>query len=196
LRFNQKWKEMKKLLFVAFSIACISCSAQNLSFNVRGGINLSDMTKVNDSDMKVGFQAGAGLDYAFTNNLSLQPALMIIQRGVKESDITVKPLYLELPIDLAYKFDLQNNMKFFVNAGPYFAYGLSGTAKEGGLSVDLFGDKTGALDWNRFDAGVGIGCGLEFTKFIISLKQEFGLTKVVDGGGKNETTALSVAYKF
>jgi hypothetical protein len=187
---------MKKLLFVAFSIACISCSAQNLSFNVRGGINLSDMTKVDDSDMKVGFQAGVGLDYAFTNSLSLQPALMIIQRGVKENDVTVKPLYLELPIDLAYKFDLQNNMKFFVNAGPYFAYGLSGTAKEGGFSVDLFGDKTGALDWNRFDAGVGIGCGLEFTKFIISLKQEFGLTKVVDGGGKNETTALSVAYKF
>jgi len=204
---------MKKLFFVAlFALTAVISSAQKVTYNVQGGANLSTLTDVASSRMKVGFQLGAGLDYAFRSDWSLQSSLLIISRGCKIGSKgfsvngnhmakgTFSPVYLELPVNLAYKFDLNKDMKFFVNGGLYFEYGLFGKYKQDDASYNLFGSNhlsSSIGNFKRFQTGVGLGCGVELSKYIISLRQEFGWSKASKRmDSKNETTSLSVAYKF
>ena len=67
----------------------------------------------------------------------LQSGLNITSKGAKSSyseegfDVktTLTTHYLEIPVLAAAKFDVSDNMKFVVNAGPYLAFGLGGKEK-------------------------------------------------------------------
>lgn len=103
--------------------------------------------------------------------------------GFKE---TVHANYLQLPIHVGYKMNIAEGTKFVLHAGPYLAYGVGG-------SKDYFGDG-GA---KRFDAGLGLGVGLELNQFVVGVGDDFGLVNVFDQGhSKNMNACLSVGYKF
>ena len=137
-------------------------------------------------------------------NFVLQPALLYSSKGSKYSyfgeDMTISPGFLEIPVYAAYKFDL-GNMKLLLDAGPYFAYGISGKIKSGGESQSInFGSDDNA-DMKAFDFGLGLGAGLEITNFLISLNYEFGLTNLVPGTtdgseAKSRVFGISVGYFF
>lgn len=176
-----------------------------VSYNIKAGMNMSDFTKDDFSKMKVGFQIGVGMDYAFDNTWSFQPSLLLTTKGAKsdsEEDFEVKanPIYIELPLMLAAKVNVASDVNVVFSAGPYVAYGIGGknTVETSGISVetDFFGDEDegGA---KRFDAGVGTGVGLELSKFLIGFNAELGLTKLYsDSSSKNINFAVTVGYRF
>jgi hypothetical protein len=176
-----------------------------VSYNIKAGMNMSDFTKDDFSKMKVGFQIGVGMDYAFDNTWSFQPSLLLTTKGAKsdsEEDFEVKanPIYIELPLMLAAKVNVASDVNVVFSAGPYAAYGIGGknTVETSGISVetDFFGDEDegGA---KRFDAGVGAGVGLELSKFLIGFNAELGLTKLYsDSSSKNLNFAVTVGYRF
>ena len=96
-----------------------------------------------------GFTLGVGMDYGFSENWSLQSGLMFIFKGFKVKDaFKARPIYLDIPILAAYKFNISDNTKFVINAGPYLAFGLGGKVKyDGGGDEKVFGDD----GWKRFD---------------------------------------------
>lgn len=196
---------MKKgLIFVLFALVSIVSYSQ-ISWNAKVGMNMSNITD-SEMDMKIGFQAGVGMEYAFSDMWSIRPSLMFTTKGAKLSeegvDVTYNPMYLELPVMAAASFAIADNQNIVVKAGPYFAYGIAGKAKfsAGGESekIDLFGDGEDQMGMKRFDAGIGVGVAYEISKFFVDLTGEFGLTKVTDGDGspKNMNFSIGVGYKF
>ena len=167
-------------------------------------MNFSNMTKFENTKALPGFQLGVGMDYGFSENWSLQSGLMISSKGwkVKEGDIknTYRPIYLDIPILAAYKFNISDNTKFVINAGPYLAFGLGGKAKYEGGEDDKMFDKEG-WDMSRFDLGIQYGIGLEISEhYLINLTGQNGFIcpwDVEDGDKpKNMTFSIGVGYRF
>lgn len=184
---------MKKgLIFVLFALVSIVSYSQT-SWNAKVGMNMSNFTS-DGWDMKVGFQAGIGMEYQFTEMWSIQPSLMFTTKGAKVGDLKATPMYLELPVFAAARFAVVDNQSVVVKAGPYFACGVAGKYKIGDEKIDFFGDD-GA---KRFDCGLGVGVAYEIGRIFFDLTGEFGLTKLgdADGSAKNMNFTIGVGYKF
>ena len=66
---------MKKgLIFVLFALVSIVSYSQ-ISWNAKVGMNMSNFTGDADTDMRVGFNVGVGMEYQFTDMWSIQPSL-------------------------------------------------------------------------------------------------------------------------
>ena len=175
---------MKKgLIFVLFALVSIVSYSQ-ISWNAKVGMNMSNFTGDADTDMRVGFNVGVGMEYQFTDMWSIQPSLMFTQKGAKLGDIKANPMYLELPVMAAARFAVVAGQNVVVKAGPYLACGIAGKYKIAGVKSDFFGD--------------GVGVAYEINRFFVDLTGEFGLTKVYDASGspKNINFSIGVGYKF
>lgn len=91
------------------------------------------------------------------------------------------------------------------HAGPYVAYGVGGKSKlkvsSGSSStesegVNVFGENKML---KPFDAGLGLGVGAEFSRFLVDVGWDMGLVNISNsssGNVKNQNAYLSVGYKF
>ena len=186
--------DMKKgLIFVLFALVSIVSYSQ-ISWNAKVGMNMSNFTGDADTDMRVGFNVGVGMEYQFTDMWSIQPSLMFTQKGAKLGDIKANPMSLELPVMAAARFAVVDGQNVVVKAGPYLACGIAGKYKIAGVKEDFFGDDAA----KRFDFGLGVGVAYEINRFFVDLSGEFGLVKMYDGDGspKNINFSIGVGYKF
>lgn len=194
---------MKKFLMTAVLGMFALAGFSQVKWDAKFGMNFSNMTKLDETKALPGFNLGVGMDYGFSENWSLQSGLMISSKGFKykEGDWKSKfrPIYLDIPILAAYKFNISDNTKFVINAGPYLAIGLGGKNKETDEEdVKLF-DKDG-YDWKRFDLGIQYGIGLELSdRYLINLTGQNGFISPADGEDgdpKNMTFSIGVGYRF
>lgn len=189
------------LLLILSSLQNV-CNAQETSAPVRiglkGGLNLANLdTKdvVNNSTI-VGFNLGLFSKLPLTRSIALQPELYFTSKG---SVVTYKNVfvdgtarfnlnYLEVPLLLVFNpIDLLN-----IHFGPYVSYLVSGTVKnESSVNVFNFENNINADDYNRIDAGIAVGAGVDLGALSIGARYNFGLTKV----GK-ERTFLGTTYTF
>ena len=187
----------KSILFVLFALISVAGFSQITGWNAKVGMNFSNVTKYDDAKALPGFQLGVGMDYGFSESWSLQSGLLISSKGYKIEDVKVRPIYLDIPILAAYKFNISDNTKFVINAGPYLAFGLGGKAKDDNFDLKLFKSDEG--DWKRFDLGIQYGIGLELSdRYLINLTGQNGFISPVDGGDdpKNMTFSIGVGYRF
>ncbi|MDH6307260.1 hypothetical protein M2451_000409 [Dysgonomonas sp. PFB1-18] len=237
-------KKLFKTIFVTITLFIgINASAQDkpITFGVKSGLNLSNYSgDAENLKAKLGFNVGVTLDYNFTSNLYLTTGLEFTTKGVKydfEESITeegqtfdlsakakINAMYLQIPIHIGYKVDVNESTKITFHAGPYIAYGVGGKVKIGDemkikngattvtinmkelkkefgisdeelpLDMDTFGDES----FKRFDFGVGLGVGAEFGKFCVGLGYDFGLANISREGStaRNMNAYLTVGYKF
>lgn len=205
------------LLAVALLIG-ISANAQDkpLTFGVKAGMNLSNMTQDLKGDAKVGFNVGLTMDYNLTPDVYLLTGIDYSLEGTKEGNRKVNMSYLKLPVHVGYKVNVTENTKIVLHAGPYVGYAISGKYKEGGISIDAFDDEiasTLGYKLKRFDFGLGLGVGAEFGQICVGLGYDLGLVNLMDiknrsrieeiigesiGSvkGKNMNAYLTVGYKF
>ena len=193
---------MKKgLIFVLFALVSIVSYSQ-ISWNAKVGMNMSNFTGDMDTDMKIGFNVGVGMEYQFSDMWSIQPSLMFTQKGAKQDEVKMNPMYLEIPVLAAARFAIADNQNIVVKAGPYFAFGVAGKVKVGDDKADFFGDGDDQFGGKRFDCGIGVGVAYEIGKFFVGLDGEFGFTNVVDfksdgvSNPKNMNFSIGVGYKF
>ena len=198
---------MKKFLMTAVLGMFALAGFSQVKWDAKFGMNFSNMTKIDESKALPGFTLGVGMDYGFNENWSLQSGLMISSKGFKfkEGDWKDKyrPIYLDIPILAAYKFNISDNTKFVINAGPYLAIGLGGKNKETDEEdIKLF-DKDGH-DWKRFDLGIQYGVGLEIGEhYLVNLTGQNGFITPYDfpdgydgDKPKNMTFSIGVGYRF
>lgn len=206
---------MKKLKLSVVVVMLVMVAAVNAqaTFGVKGGINLSNLL-VNDERIdegaKVGFHVGLAADYEFYPNMSVQSGLFFTTKGFKaeneELDVeyTENLMYLQLPVHFAYKLPVTSATRLAFHAGPYIGYGVGGkrSLKAGSFTSEwdvdkIFGD--GTRQYKPFDAGLGLGVGVEFTSFIVDLGWDMGLVNISNassGSVKNQNAYLSVGYIF
>ena len=209
---------MKKILvlFALTAIAMVSVNAQdNLKWGVMAGMNVSKYT-FTGFDNRVGFHAGVKAELGLSQEASgayMDFAALLTLKGAKidgGSIATVKfnPYYLEIPVHVGYKYAVNENFALFGSVGPYLAVGLFGKAKLkvdgdiadiaelGGnsMSEDIFGDD----GLKRFDFGLGLKAGVEFSKkYQVAISYDFGLIEVIkEVGMKNRNLMISLGYMF
>lgn len=198
---------MKKFLMTAVLGMFALAGFSQVKWDARVGMNFSNITKDSESKALPGFNLGVGMDYGFSENWSLQSGLIISSKGYKydaedahDYSYKARPIYLDIPILAAYKFNISDNTKFVINAGPYLAFGLGGKYKydEGG-DVKIFKDYDKKKGWKRFDLGIQYGIGLELNdRYLINLTGQNGFISPADGGEnpKNMTFSIGVGYRF
>lgn len=193
---------MKKFLLTAVLGMFALAGFSQMTWNAKVGMSMTNLSNT-DADMKVGYTVGVGLDYQFTDMWYLQSGLNITGKGAKAGDLKIKTHYLEIPVLAAAKFDVSDNMKFVVNAGPYLAFGMGGKLEEGNASMKVFSKEDGMEEalMKRFDLGLQYGVGLELSdKYLINLTGQYGFIDPFkgDGGESSHNIAfmIGVGYRF
>ena len=204
----------KNIVLLLFLLPAIYGYGQ-ISWNIKAGTNLSNITTIGDTDIKLGYQLGVGADYFFNDNWGIQPSLMLVSKGYKKKgnyyippqedpfelkyDRTENRIYAELPIMLAYRFNISNNIKMILNGGGFVSYGIGGKLKNKIIQEDGSVEKESSNTFShvdKFDTGIGAGTSFEYkNRYIFGLTGEWGL-KPVFGDSKNQTYGLNIGYKF
>lgn len=168
------------------------------TFGIKGGVNFSNLYTKDADNTKtlVGFNVGVFSKIPITNMFAIQPELFYTTKG---ADVTYRNSfvdgtagfkldYIELPILIVV--NLSKNLH--IEVGPYAAVLVSGNVKNQS-NVDLFNfeENINVDDYNRLDAGLAAGVGLDFGALSLGARYTYGLTKV----GK-ERTFLGTPYTF
>jgi hypothetical protein len=144
---------------------------------------LSDYKKSNK-----GLQAGVTFQGGITSRVSVLGEFYFLMRGgqlksdnsLTAAKSSLRFYSLELPVLARVHFG-----RFYINAGPYVAYNLSGREKIEGSSRSIsFNDSDAGF--KRFDAGVQCGGGYGFKikqkQILVDVRYASGLTSISNGG--------------
>lgn len=191
---------MKKLLLVTIvMMASLSTFAQRevgtLSLQPRVGISAADFNGASDTKARVGFIAGAELEYQLNNWLGLSGGMFYSQQGAEadlsSADLTWKIDYVNVPIianfyvwkGLALKAGLQPGFKMSAK--------FEGAAGNYQIGTDM--DKVESIDLS-----VPVGISYDFGGIVLDARYNFGLTKIFefDDDLKNLSFQFTIGYKF
>ena len=128
------------------SVQAQSADGEGISFGFRAGVNLSnaamndDAKRGTDPKMLAGFHVGAIVDIPVMQSLYVQPGLYFSTKGVKteyenseypeeNSETSVNAMYLEIPINVSWRYNFSDMLQLQVYTGPYFAVGVGGKTK-------------------------------------------------------------------
>lgn len=122
------------------------------------------------------------------------------------SKVHVNQNYFQMPLLAAFHVGATSRFDMVFTVGPYIAYGISGKSetKLDALTISwpTFDDLSIAGQYisdgfNRFDAGIQGGVGLDFPKWTLGLDADFGLCKIAPGNSPyNFAMYFTVGYKF
>lgn len=203
-----------KFALVAVALMVASMASAQVSLGIKGGLNMSNFGGGDTKDgykMKLGYNVGVAADFEFANGFAVQSGLFFTTKGSKITAIevgennkivsNVNLQYLQVPVYLAYKVPVTFDTRVVFHAGPYVAYGIGGETK---TTVTLLGNSvtktSNSFDEegiNEFDAGLGLGVGAEFGKFLVDLGWDIGLVNLYNNvNQKNQNAYLTIGYKF
>jgi len=165
---------------------------------IKGGVNFSSLYTQDSYDTKMltGFNIGLFSKVPITRHIAIQPEFMFTTKGAEvtynntfvDGIARFKLNYLELPLLLS--INLTDN--FNIHAGPYVAYLISGKVNnESNVNVFDFEENINSDDFNRFDAGIAVGAGVDVGSLGLGVRYTYGLSTV----GK-EKSFLGTTYTF
>lgn len=142
---------MKKVLLsfsAAFMLAFGGQAQTPLQYGVKAGINFpsysyGNSNMLSDSKATTNFYVTGYLDAPVTSNLYIQPGVSLQGKGAKlisdgnrGFEVKQNTMWLEVPVNFVGKFQTSAG-SFFLGAGPYVGFGLSGKNKIESGSVDI-----------------------------------------------------------
>ena len=194
------------LSWLLFSFAVITVNAQDnaaksatyIKFGFKGGVNFSNMytENVDDSNVLTGLNAGIFVKLPISTNIAIQPELYYTTKGSEviynnafvSGTAKFRVNYVEMPVLLVVNISEVFNFQI----GPYVGYLLDGkVTNESTSPVFNFEDNIDPDEFNKIDAGVAAGVGVDFGNIGIGARYNYGLTKV----GKERTYA-GTSYTF
>jgi len=197
----------KLLLFIAIIAVSPSAFAQ-VSFGPEVGMNLADVSVIHTSgsstpitSSKGGILLGCIVDNPASATFSIQFGLYYATKGYNIDHGFTSINYFEIPLNGVYYFNVGAD-RIFIGAGPYVAYAVGGTTKDGTISKSLnIGTDTYSSDITPFDLGVNMMVGYKVAReFLVRMQFGLGLTNIYpnDAAGteQNRVFSLSAAWLF
>lgn len=217
---------MKKKIvtFFILLVSSLPIAAQNFRVGVTTGTNVHSSTNI---DARMGFSIGAKGEYGFNGldegwyadaSLLLESHAWKVEFGdaglhrYKTLTQYTTPWYLNLPIHVGYRFPVSQDVKMFVNAGPFMGIGLfgkmrfemltlEGKTERGTLYDNVFTetDGLGTKVQNRFSWGAGLRFGIEVKdkyQFMLGYDRGFNKFSSLFGNSRMNLFSASVAYMF
>lgn len=193
---------MKKLILsgVLAIGTMLAVQAQNVTFGVKGGLNISKLTSLDDSKTLAGFNAGGLINIGLNKSWAIQPEVVYSTQGTKTSSSifwglgnissTAKLSYVNIPVMVQYTIA----EAFYVEAGPQLGILASAKLKVNDHTTDI------KDNMKSIDFGLGFGCGYNFEMGLgINARYNFGLTNVFDSDNvdhKNSVAQVGLSYRF
>jgi hypothetical protein len=202
---------MKKLLLAAaIMISSVAANAQNevgqISIAPTVGINLSNLTKVDNSKMKFGIAAGAVAEYGVAEKFGVSFGLLYSQQGCKIKDEgekwSMKLDYLNMPImaqyyvvdGLAIKAGIQPGFLVTKKA----KYDGTLTAVVAGESASKpYTESVTISDAKGFAFAIPVGLSYEYANFVLDARYNIGVTKAIkEYDCRHSVFSFTLGYKF
>lgn len=189
---NSKRSILAALVLGLISFTGIQAQEKTPSYGFKGGLNFSNLytDNVEDNNVLTGFNAGLYAKFPLTNSIAIQPEISYTTKGSEQIYNNGQVIekfnvnYIEVPVLLVANFTDNFNVHF----GPYAAYMVSGKT-----SIDTnLGSSTSELDtddFNKFDAGISGGVGVDLDVVNFGVRYNYGLTKI----GKDDNFTSSDA---
>lgn len=130
------------------------------------------------SGLNVGFNVGVMLTR--TAPLFFETGLQYTEKGGKGTyggnKFTYDLNYLEVPLVLKYQYKVDRDIAITPFLGGYLAAGVGGKIKNFGnrIAEPSFSD----ANFNRFDGGLRLGCGVMFDMFYAEVGYDAGLSNI------------------
>jgi len=165
-------KRFTYLLVLFFSVQ----AAQAQRCGIKGGMNFSNVEGVSAStNSRSAFQGGLVAEFNLCRILYLNTGMLYSEKGYEHPGgaiLSEKWNYVELPLNLAYKFKASKLLNVFVQAGPYAGY-LVNSKADMNPAVNF-------VDWfevkrKKTDYGVGFGTGVELGPLVAGLNYHRGM---------------------
>lgn len=132
---------MKKLLFlfVGLFMGTAAMAQSGLGFGLKAGVNFpkynfSGSNSNYETNSSTNFHVTGFLDAPLGRNFSVQPGISLQGKGAELVNssfgtVTQNTMWLEVPVNLVAKVPMGYSGNFFLGAGPYVGFGLSGKNK-------------------------------------------------------------------
>ena len=167
---------------------------------LRVGASFADITD-GGYNTKTGLNLGLATGFAVSHQIPLyfETGLYYTEKGGKNSSYRCNLDYLEVPLVLKYSFSPSYNFAIQPYAGGYLACGVGGKVKDrydSTTSYSAFGDRG---DFQRFDGGLKIGCGISYDVLYAELSYEYGLSNIRNNSYDdvhNSALMLNVGLNF
>jgi hypothetical protein len=216
---------MKKTFLAAFCFLTVSAFAQT-KIGIEAGYNSSKLGMTGNNQQYYSlsgigtFDIGMIAEKNYSKNFSLSSGLLFFQKGgiknktdfaVSGSNTTTKINYLQVPLNLNFKYPVDKKIQVLLTTGLYGAYGISGSEK-GTLETSssttsinnsihftnnssyYSSDKTAV---KPFDFGYHFSAGIEWKSYQLRLNYNHGFTTINPSGSTkfyNENLGVSLAY--
>jgi hypothetical protein len=221
---------MKKIALLAAGFlvggAAFAQSLPPVKYGLKVGVNLPKIHVNNtngddyESESTTNFHVTGYADVPVANGLSVQPGISLQGKGGKQSwggsdvngEIKNNTMYAEIPVNLVGKIPLgMTGTNFYLGAGPYAAFAISGERKVSGNVPGFEGERTTDLkfgsdnddDYKGTDFGVNFLAGFQLNSgFNIGAGYGLGLSDLRptgdgdNGKATNRVLSFSVGYAF
>ena len=155
-----------------------------LQFGIIAGLNLTDLYTSNAvSNMNSGFNAGGFVRVPLTNSIAIEPELYVSTKGssviynslLLNGTANFNLTYMEMPVMAVFNMTRLVNLQI----GPDVSYLINGQVKNlSNVSLFDFQQNLNVTNFNRLDAGIVVGVGLDVKSVTMGMRYNLGLIKV------------------
>ena len=207
-------KKSKNLIFASLALVLISITGiqaqeKTASYGFKGGLNFSNLytDNVDDNNVLTGFNAGLYAKFPISKGIAIQPEISYTTKGAElvYNNAFVKGVakfnvnYIEVPILLV--MNITDN--FNLHVGPYAAYMVSGKTSNDSNLISTQRELD-TKDFNKFDAGLAGGLGIDLDVVNFGVRYNYGLTKIakqsntsfISSDAKNSVLSVYVGLRL
>lgn len=180
---------------------------ENFRYRAEAGVVSSKVSEFGVGEPFYGFRVSGQVLMPFENSKwALLTGLTLTNKGEnqkfyvkRDQDVTISEttrtalMYLQMPLNISHRFDLNRNNRIYLEFGPYIAMGLGGKIKNFGRQgndVSVFEKIDGQTPFSRFEVGIGASLHYDYKNVYLKGGAEYSLTNVIN----KESSALRGAY--
>lgn len=166
--------------------------AQNVSFGVKGGVNMADISTDGPAeyDTKVGFHVGGLAHIHISKHFAVQPELLYSTQGADNGNGKLKFNYINVPVLAQY----MTGSGFRFQTGPQIGIMTTAKSKVAGVEVDI------SEAVSTVDFGWAFGASYMFSGGIgVDARYNLGITDVNENPtveDRNRVIQLGIFYQF
>ena len=197
---------MKKLILYLLIVVTFTNGADaQIAIAPEAGLNMANMSlktygNLVSTGIRKSFTFGGSLDHGFTDHIYIQPGVFYVRNGCDVTGVGWEKINtLQVPVGIAYKAGMPGGNRFFVGAGPYFGYNISGSTKINDTSASLkIGNDKNKDDITAIDLGFSVFVGFQLSNnFFARLQYQNSINNLTpDGDRYNSTRTNSISIKI